>query len=214
MGLGGGSSGEAGPGCLAYYKVKRGLEQTFPIVLKWPLPAAAQCIACDVGASPGGWTQILAKHCARVLSIDPGLLHPSVLALPNVTYIGKTLQQSNVATVLAAAERGAELKLKFIVCDVNFEPRETASMLCSHVLACLDGMCCGESPCDQQSPSYVVLTLKLMKKPLQRRIDTIVERVWAIFLEASGAHKGCWERRVVHLTANSANERTMILRLH
>ena len=31
-----------------------------------------QCCAIDVGASPGGWTQCLAAHCARVLSVDPG----------------------------------------------------------------------------------------------------------------------------------------------
>lgn len=31
-----------------------------------------QCCAIDVGSSPGGWTQCLSAHCARVLSVDPG----------------------------------------------------------------------------------------------------------------------------------------------
>ena len=31
-----------------------------------------RCNAVDVGASPGGWTQCLAVHCAKVISIDPG----------------------------------------------------------------------------------------------------------------------------------------------
>ena len=31
-----------------------------------------RCNAVDVGASPGGWTQCLAAHCASVISIDPG----------------------------------------------------------------------------------------------------------------------------------------------
>ena len=33
-----------------------------------------QCNAVDVGASPGGWTQCLAAHCHRVISLDPGKL--------------------------------------------------------------------------------------------------------------------------------------------
>ena len=203
------------PVCRAYYKVLEIFEQQFSSVLHWPFPDASSCVSCDVGAAPGGWTQVLSRHSFKVIAIDPGQLAPDVLALPNVHYIAATLQNANVEAALAESDGG---KLKMIVCDVNFEPRQTAEMLCEYVLGFLDGMRPSgdhNSACCSASPSYVILTLKMMKKPLQRHIDIVVKRVLEIFQHASAPHHGnCWKHHVVHLTANSRNERTLLLRLH
>ena len=40
----------------------------------------------DLGASPGGWTWVLAGTGARVISIDKAPLAPAIAALPNVEY--------------------------------------------------------------------------------------------------------------------------------
>jgi 23S rRNA (cytidine2498-2'-O)-methyltransferase len=40
----------------------------------------------DLGASPGGWTWVLASTGARVISIDKAPLAPAIAALPNVEY--------------------------------------------------------------------------------------------------------------------------------
>ena len=198
------------PVCRAYYKVKELLEQQLPQNFAWSLPDPFTCISCDVGSAPGGWTQLLALHSARVISIDPGKLDPSVEALPNVTYIQQTLQNSNVEAVLANVAP-PPLKLNLVVCDVNFEPRETAKMLSDHLLSLLDGM--APSSCSA-SPSYILLTLKLLKKPKQALIDRVVKAVIEIFKQRSGQHADCWSHKLVHLTANSKNERTLCLRLH
>jgi len=199
------------PVCRAYYKVKELLEQQLPQNFGWSLPDPLTCVSCDVGSAPGGWTQLLALHSARVISIDPGKLDPAVEALPNVTYIPQTLQNSNVEAVLGSVAP-SPLTLKLVVCDVNFEPRETAKMLCDHLLPLLDGMAC---PCAAAgSSSYILLTLKLLKNPKQSLIDRVVAGVLDIFKRSSGMHADCWSHKLVHLTANSKNERTLCLRLH
>lgn len=198
--------------CRAFYKIKECYEQTFPLILSWPLPDPETCISCDVGASPGGWTQFLSRHCARVIAVDPGLLDPAVLSLSNVTYIGATLQDSCVSTLLDELAVQHQLKLKMIVCDVNFKPSETAKMLCDHVIGCLDGL---QSECSNAtSPSFVIFTLKLMKNPKSHHIEKAVAQVLEIFRAGTGSHGSCWQWHVVHLTANSRNERTLLLRLH
>lgn len=196
--------------CRAFYKIKECYEQTFPLILNWPLPDPETCISCDVGASPGGWTQFLSRHCARVIAVDPGLLDPAVLSLSNVTYIGATLQDSCVSTLLNDFAIQQQLKLKIVVCDVNFKPSETALMLCDHVIGCLDGL---QSECST-SPSFVIFTLKLMKNPKSHHIEKAVAQVLEIFRAGTGSHGACWQHYVVHLTANSRNERTLLLRLH
>ncbi|CAA7611879.1 Predicted SAM-dependent methyltransferase [Candidatus Terasakiella magnetica] len=43
-------------------------------------------LCLDLGASPGGWTWVLAGTGARVISIDKAPLAPAIAALPNVEY--------------------------------------------------------------------------------------------------------------------------------
>ncbi|HEV2263280.1 MAG TPA: SAM-dependent methyltransferase [Stellaceae bacterium] len=50
-------------------------------------------VCVDLGASPGGWTWVLAELGARVTAVDKAALAPSVTRLPNVT----VMQQSAFA---------------------------------------------------------------------------------------------------------------------
>jgi 23S rRNA (cytidine2498-2'-O)-methyltransferase len=54
---------------------------------RWPQPGE-RCI--DLGASPGGWTYVLAKLGAVVVAIDKAPLDPKVAAMPGVEWRGES----------------------------------------------------------------------------------------------------------------------------
>lgn len=83
-------------------------------------PRGAQ--ALDLGASPGGWTQILVGHGLRVVAVDPGALDPRVAALPGVE-IHRTLAQTYIAT--------AGTRFALIVDDMRLDARESAEIMCA-----------------------------------------------------------------------------------
>lgn len=68
-----------GPPSRAYLK----LWELFTLAQAWPQPGE-RCV--DLGSAPGGWTWVLAKLGARVLSVDKAPLDPRVLAMPNVEH--------------------------------------------------------------------------------------------------------------------------------
>ena len=70
---------KAGPPNRAYLKLWEALVR----LRRWPQPGE-RCL--DLGASPGGWTWVLAKLGAEVLAIDKAPLEPSVAAMPGVKW--------------------------------------------------------------------------------------------------------------------------------
>ena len=66
-----------GPPNRAYLK----LWEALTLAERWP-QAGETCL--DLGASPGGWSHVLANLGARVISVDKAELDPKVTALPNV----------------------------------------------------------------------------------------------------------------------------------
>ena len=69
-----------GPPSRAYLK----LWEALVLAKSWPKPGE-RCI--DAGASPGGWTWVLASLGARVLAIDRAPLDESITGLPGVEYM-------------------------------------------------------------------------------------------------------------------------------
>lgn len=69
-----------GPPSRAYLK----LWETFARLRRQP-GRGERCL--DLGASPGGWTWLLARTGADVLAVDKAPLEPRVAALPNVTFL-------------------------------------------------------------------------------------------------------------------------------
>jgi len=67
-----------GPPSRAYLK----LWEALTLFGAWPQPGET-CL--DLGASPGGWTWVLAKLGAQVTAIDKAALDPAIAAMPGVT---------------------------------------------------------------------------------------------------------------------------------
>src|SRR5512139_3754806 len=68
-----------GPPSRAYLKLWEALVR----LRRWPGPGE-RCL--DLGASPGGWTWVLARLGASVIAIDKAPLDPTVAAMPGVTW--------------------------------------------------------------------------------------------------------------------------------
>lgn len=114
-------------------------------------------VAIDVGAAPGGWTQILAQRMQLVIAVDPAELHPEVQAMPNVRHIQKMSQDSvedvahalkqnsnqgepNSTTTTITTETNAVADL--LVCDMNRHPDQALEILSPLFEAlCPGGLC-------------------------------------------------------------------------
>ena len=74
---------KAGPPNRAYLKLWEALVR----LGRWP-KAGERCL--DLGASPGGWTWVLARLGARVVAVDKAPLEPAVAAMPGVEWRGES----------------------------------------------------------------------------------------------------------------------------
>jgi 23S rRNA (cytidine2498-2'-O)-methyltransferase len=86
---------KAGPPNRAYLKLWEALVR----LGRWPGPAE-RCL--DLGASPGGWTWVLARLGAKVVAVDKAPLDPRVAAMPGVTWRGESafaLEPASVGAV-------------------------------------------------------------------------------------------------------------------
>ncbi len=104
-----------GPPSRAYQK----LWEVFTLLQTQP-EAGARCI--DMGASPGGWTWVLAKLGAEVTSIDKAPLAPAIAALPNV--------HAQVGSAFGVpAERYAAEPFDWFFSDVICYPKRLLTMV-------------------------------------------------------------------------------------
>jgi len=83
---------KAGPPSRAYLKLWEALVR----LRRWPQPGE-RCL--DLGASPGGWTWVLAKLGAEVIAIDKAPLDPKVAAMPGVAWRGESAFALDPASV-------------------------------------------------------------------------------------------------------------------
>jgi len=74
---------KANPPNRAYLK----LWETFTVLRRYP-QAGETCL--DLGASPGGWSWVLASLGAKVIAVDKAPLDPKIAALPNVEWRGQS----------------------------------------------------------------------------------------------------------------------------
>lgn len=73
----------AGPPNRAYLKLWEALVR----LGRWPGPGS-RCL--DLGASPGGWTWVLARLGAEVVAVDKAPLDPRIAAMPGVSWRGES----------------------------------------------------------------------------------------------------------------------------
>lgn len=148
----------------------------------------------DVGASPGGWSQVLATLCKHVLAIDPGVL---LFSSPHVQHLPHVAQAPQVQTAIAALAA----PVTYIVCDMNMDGRECAMILTTHILPHVRAL----------DEAILVLTLKCVKNPSAAYIARISATIEALFVDMQDLR--CSEPHVIHLTANSKNERTLLCKV-
>ena len=146
-----------------------------------------QFVAIDVGASPGGWTKALADNGVKVYAIDPAVLDPLVIALPDVIHVKKMGE--------AAVEdlKVAKCMADLIVCDINQPPYRVASVL----LQMMEFLKPGGS---------ILMTMKFNGKG--REHEGQVEGVEKIFGKAIDEK----ETNCVWLMSNTNRERTLLLK--
>ncbi|TAJ24286.1 MAG: hypothetical protein EPO67_23815 [Reyranella sp.] len=83
---------KVGPPSRAYLKLWEALVR----LRRWP-QAGERCL--DLGASPGGWTWVLAKLGANVVAVDKAPLDPRVAAMPYVAWRGESAFALDPASV-------------------------------------------------------------------------------------------------------------------
>ncbi|WP_442604059.1 SAM-dependent methyltransferase [Paenibacillus sp. KN14-4R] len=110
--------------------------------------------AVDLGAAPGGWTSLLLERGLEVTAIDTGTLDPSLMKNKNLKFIRKN------ASSVKLPERGFDL----IVCDMSWNPRQSAGLLKDLLYALQYG-------------GTVIVTVKLMNKKAFQTIKDFVRQL-------------------------------------
>jgi len=139
----------AGIASRAYLKMNEALAWS-----QFPIHAGQSWV--EIGCSPGGASQALLLHGAKVLGVDPADVEPAVLANRNFTHIKK---------------RGADVRrrefrhVRWLAADMNVAPEytlDTVEAIVTHDSVDIHGL---------------LLTLKLIDWRLAGEVDHYVERV-------------------------------------
>jgi len=180
----------------AYYK----LEQVWKDYLKRECLELQEGASCDLGACPGGWTQVLVHkmRVASVVAVDPGSLPDRVTRLPQVFHEKSTLSD-------AVLEPHGPFSV--LVCDASMVWMVAMKQLCDFV----------PSKAAWQLPCAWVITLKLPFKTLgsiayhvKKIHTTIPAQLEEIKEDMYPKDNVTVRHRIVHLMANSDSERTLI----
>jgi 23S rRNA (cytidine2498-2'-O)-methyltransferase len=89
--------------------------------LRWsglPIGAGACCV--DIGAAPGGGSQVLLARGAEVLGVDPAEIAPVVLNNPKFKHIRGKINQT---------QRSLYKNVRWVIADVNVAPKYTLDVL-------------------------------------------------------------------------------------
>ena len=187
----------------AYYK----LYQVWHEILKGEKerlqidPVYHDGIGIDLGASPGGWTQVMVHEIGlrKVIAADRARVAQRITDLPEVTYVKANLEDTS-----ALAGRGP---FSFLVCD--------ASIPFGRVMESIGKL---TKDASFQLPCVWVITAKMPFKTLgsiERQIDNIYREVPSQVSQMANdmfpAKTIDVHFALVHLMANSESERTMLM---
>lgn len=114
-------------------------------------------VALEIGAAPGGAVWALLERGMHVMGVDPGVMHPRVLAHPRFKHIAKTVSELE--------RRDLPPQIDWLLLDMNAEPRTTLQL----VGPILEGL----------APQLrgVVLTLKLNLWKFGNDVPRYVEQI-------------------------------------
>ncbi|MDR1054055.1 MAG: hypothetical protein LBL39_07750 [Planctomycetaceae bacterium] len=80
--------------------------------------AGSCCV--DIGAAPGGGSQVLLSRGAKVLGVDPAEIAPVVLRNPNFKHIRGRINQT---------QRSLYKNVRWVIADINVAPKYTLDVL-------------------------------------------------------------------------------------
>ena len=210
------------PTSRAYYKLQQIFDQYLtPSMLLNKTMNGSLGAGLDLGASPGGWTQVLYKNGLRpVVSVDPGLLSPRVERLEGVQYIKGDFNGDDAII----REIANSSPYTAIVCDANVTHGldEKIMEIIDRVVGELEKKGSKEEPLFTL-PAVLVLTLKFAYKTeqsMKRNYAAAIKRIPFLLAKIVDAqcrtstsvsrdHTAC-RYTVVHLHANSDSERTVL----
>lgn len=161
----------------------------------------------DLGAAPGGWTQVLRQHVglSHVISIDPGVLAHRVTSLAGVFNVVADMASSQAAVAIAAVPD----PISFLVCDACVDSCDILEKIIQ-LMECLVSN-------SFALPAAFVITLKMPYKTptsLDRNLEKVKTKIPTRLRKmASLAYeqKVKIRHRIVHLMANSDSERTLVV---
>lgn len=88
-------------------------------IAKFKIEIKGEGYALDIGASPGGWTKVLADYGFKVYAVDPGNLKDCLNGHPNITHFKSRIENVQF-----------DNQFEIIVNDMNIDPTDTAKMMC------------------------------------------------------------------------------------
>jgi hypothetical protein len=188
----------------AYYKLAQVWEEylSATVTTATTKKLLLQGAGLDLGASPGGWTQVLAHlfGMPRIVAVDPGKVAARVTQLPAVTYLQSHMEKVDLQ------QHGP---FSVVVCDASLTWRELLTELSDKVVQSADWCL----------PSLWIVTMKMPFKSIasvQRHVEALSEFLPLVLGKmAQTMYPGDYAQvrithRVVHLMANSDSERTVI----
>jgi 23S rRNA (cytidine2498-2'-O)-methyltransferase len=102
-----------GPPSRAYLK----LWEALTVTGQHPRPGE---VCLDLGSSPGGWSWVLARLGARVISVDKAALAPGLARLPNIEYIPESAFALDPHTLA---------RIDWLFCDVICYPTRLLALV-------------------------------------------------------------------------------------
>ncbi|MDR3196406.1 MAG: SAM-dependent methyltransferase [Planctomycetaceae bacterium] len=125
--------------------------------LRWsgfPVTKGDYCL--DIGAAPGGGSQVLLSRGAKVLGVDPAEIDPTILNHPDFTHIRSRINQT---------KRSLYRNIRWIIADINVAPNYTLDVL-EELATRKDIPLCG-----------MLFTLKLFHWSLAEHLPTYIDRL-------------------------------------
>tara|TARA_B110000008_G_scaffold261883_1_gene283645 strand:+ start:5248 stop:6672 length:1425 start_codon:yes stop_codon:yes gene_type:complete len=179
---------EVKPLCRAYFKLHEAL-------LRGRVPIEGDWNCVDIGAAPGGWTQVLSERLTTgcVWAIDPAeiTLNPFPTTMTHL----RVLAEDAVETVREGLQSTASGELRLVVCDANMHPE-----------ACLRIALDFSTKFSSMKESWLVMSTKNFCKRREnwlKVIDTCIEQC---------RDAGYDDVFVEHLFSNCSEEKTLFAR--
>jgi len=185
--------------CLAYFKLEEAIRRVgIPVRPEW------KCV--DIGAAPGGWSQVLCENHLRVsdqngeggkgvcVAVDPAEMrfdHPNLRHVKQLACASEAFLQDLRGALSLEGSGSDPPQVNMVVCDANINPLSAATVLLAL------------RPLQSDKEFWAVISLKNFcgkKKKYERITKEVAQQ-----LESQG-----YACEIIHLFANSAFEKTLI----